>query len=157
MLRQHSGPDRRRRPGSAPGPPAQALRRLGPGPPPARSSSISESSEQLPSIAPRWPYSESLGPGCATTWQAVRRRVALSSSIAGVAFRADGCLPVGGRARSESVSASCAMPVVGWALSIGLPVIDLPFSHWTHVTFKQAAPEPGQPGCRPFSMVTMPW
>ncbi len=27
---------------------------------------------------------------------------------------------------------SCAM--VGWALSIGL--IDLPFSHWTHVTFK---------------------
>jgi hypothetical protein len=39
---------------------------------------------------------------------------------------------LGGRARSESVSASCA--VVGWALSIGL--IDLPFSHWTHVTFK---------------------
>ncbi len=48
------------------------------------------------------------------------------------AGRADGCLPSGGRARSESVSASCAM--VGWALSIGL--IDLPFSHWTHVTFK---------------------
>jgi hypothetical protein len=63
---------------------------------------------------------------------AVRRRVALRSSIAGVAFRADGCLPSGGRARSESVSASCA--IVGWALSIGL--IDLPFSHWTHVKFK---------------------
>jgi hypothetical protein len=31
-------PDRRRQPGSAPGPPAPALRRLGPGPPPARSS-----------------------------------------------------------------------------------------------------------------------
>jgi hypothetical protein len=45
---------------------------------------------------------------------------------------ADGCLPSGGRARSESVSASCAM--VGWALSMVL--IDLPFSHWTHVTFK---------------------
>ena len=28
------------------------------------------------------------------------------------------------------------MIVVGWALSIGL--IDLPFSHWTHVTFKQS-------------------
>ncbi len=105
---------------------------VGPGPPPARSSSISESSEQLPSIAPRWSHSESLGPGCAT-WPAVRRRVALHSSIAGVAFRADGCLPSGGRARSESVSASCAM--VGWALSIGL--IDLAFSNWTHVTFKQ--------------------
>jgi hypothetical protein len=63
----------------------------------------------------------------------VRRRAALRSSIAGVAIRVDGCLPSGGRARSESVSASCAM--VGWALSIGL--IDLPFSHWTHVTFKQ--------------------
>ncbi len=109
-----------------------ALRRLGPAPPLARSTSISESSEQLPSIAPRWPHSESLGPGCATTWPAVRRRVALRSSIARVAFRADGCLPSGGRAGSESVSASCAM--VGWTLSIGL--IDLPFSHWTHVTFK---------------------
>ena len=140
VLRRHpisecstSIPDRRRRPGSAPGPPAPARRRLGPGPPPARSSSNSESSEQLPSIAPRWPHSESLGPGCATTWPAVRRRVALRSSIAGVACRADGCLPSGGRARFESVSASCAM--VGWALSIGL--IDLPFSHWMHVTFKQ--------------------
>jgi hypothetical protein len=93
----------------------------------------SESSEQLPSIALRWPHSDSLGPGRATTWQAVRRRVALRSGIAGVEFSADGCLPLGGRARSESVCASCAM--VGWALSIGL--IDLPFfSHWTHVTFK---------------------
>ena len=101
-----STPDRRRRPGSAPGPPAPALRRLGPGPPPARSSSYSESSEQLPSIAPRWPYSESLGFKCATTWLASRRRVALRSSIAGVACRADGCLPSGGRARSESVSVS---------------------------------------------------
>jgi hypothetical protein len=126
--------DRRRRPGSAPGPPAPALCWLGPGSPPARSSSNSESSEQLPSIAPRWPHSESLGPECTTTWPAVRRRVALRSSIAGVACRADGCgLPSGGRARSESVSASCAMVV--WALSIGL--IDLPLSHWTHVTFKQ--------------------
>ncbi len=80
------------------------------------------------------PHFESLGPGCTTTWPAVRRGIALRSSIAGVAFRADGCLPSGGRARSESVSASCAM--VGWALSIGL--IDLPFTkHWTHVTFKQ--------------------
>jgi hypothetical protein len=26
--------------------------------------------------------------------------------------------------------------MVGWALSIGL--IDLPFTHWTHVTFKQS-------------------
>ncbi len=118
--------------GPAPGPPAPALRRLGPGPPPARSSSNSESSEQLPSIAPRWPHSESLGPKCVTTWPAVRRRVALHSSIARVACRADGCLPSGGRARSESVSASCAM--VAWAPSIGL--IDVPFSHWTHVTFK---------------------
>ncbi len=57
-------------------------------------------------------------------------RLALRSSLAGVAFRADGGLPSGGRARSESVSASCAM--VGWALSIGL--IDSPLSHWTHVT-----------------------
>jgi hypothetical protein len=62
-----------------------------------------------PSIAPQWPHSESLGPGCATTWPAVRRRVALRSSTAGAAFRADGSLPSGGRARSESVSASCAM------------------------------------------------
>jgi hypothetical protein len=107
---------------------------VGPGPPPARSSSISEPSEQLPSIAPWWPHSESLGPGCATTWPAVRRCLALRSSLAGVAFRADGCLPSGGRARSESESASCAM--VGWALSIVL--IDLPFSHRTHVTFKHS-------------------
>ena len=128
-----SPPDRRRRPGSTPCPPAPARRRLGPGPPPARSSLSSESSEQLPSVAPRWPHSESLGPECATTWSAVRRRVALRSSIVGVAFRADGCLLSSGRARSESVSASCAM--VAWALSMVL--IDLPFSHWTHVTFKQ--------------------
>ncbi len=93
---------------------------------------VSQAHGLTPSIAPQWPHSESPGPGCATTWPAVRRRVALHSSIAGVAFRADGCLPSGGRARSESVSASCAM--VGWALSIGL--IDWPFSHWTHVTFK---------------------
>jgi hypothetical protein len=81
--------------------------------------------------SPRWPHSESLGPECATTWPAVRRRVALRSSIAGVSCCADGCLPSDGRARSESVSASCSM--VGWALSMVL--IDLPFSHWTHVTF----------------------
>ncbi len=115
---------------------------VGPDPPPvllllpsagwARSSSISESSEQLLSIAPRLPHSESQEPWCATTWPVVRRRVALHSSIAGVACRADGQLLSEGRARSESVSASSAM--VGWALSIGL--IDSPFSHWTHVTFK---------------------
>ncbi len=125
--------DRRRRPGSAPGPPAPALRRLGPGPPPAcGSSSNSESSEQLPSIAPRWLHSESLGPECATTWPALSRRVALRSSIAGLSCCADGCLPSDGRARSESVSAACAMIV--WALSMVLK--DLPYSHWTHVTFK---------------------
>jgi hypothetical protein len=107
--------------------------------------SISESSEQLPSIAPRWPHPESQEPGCATTWPAVRRRIALRSSIAGVACSTDGCLPSGGRARSESVSASCAM--VGWALSIGL--IDLPFSHWTHVTFKQFVL---RPVCRSVTM-----
>ena len=118
------------------GPPAPARRRHGPGPPPARSSSGSESSEQLPSIAPRWPHSESLGPECATTWPALSRRVALRSSKAGVSCCADGCLPSDGRARSESVSASCAM--VTWALSMVL--IDLPFSHWTHVTFKQVRP-----------------
>ncbi len=115
------------------GPPAPARRRHGPGPPPARSSSNPESSEQLPSIAPRWPHSESRGPECATTWPAVLRRVALRSTIVGVAYRADGCLPSGERARSESVSASCAL--VAWALSMVL--IDLPFSSWTHVTFKQ--------------------
>ena len=93
------------------GPPAPARRRHGPGPPPARSSSGSESSEQLPSIAPRWPHSESLGPECATTWPALCRRVALRSSIAGVSCCADGCLPSDGRARSVSVSASCAN---GW-------------------------------------------
>ncbi len=60
------------------------------------------------------------------------KHVALCTSIAGVAFLTNGCLPSGGRARSESVSASCAM--VGWALEIGL--IDLPFSNWTHITFK---------------------
>jgi hypothetical protein len=131
-------PLRRRRPGSAPSPPAPALRRLGlvlhrPAPP--RYPSRPSSSYPLLHQPPLWPHSESLGPGCTTTWPAVRRLVALHSSI-GVAFRADGCLPSGGRARSESVSASCAM--VGWALSIGL--IDLPFSHWTHVTFKQVHP-----------------
>jgi hypothetical protein len=110
-------------------PPAFLIDVVGPDPPPvllllgfppARSSSISESSKQLPSIAPQWPHSESLGPGCATTWPAVRRRGVLCSSIAGVAFRADGCLPSGARARSESVSASLACAIVGWALSIGL-------------------------------------
>jgi hypothetical protein len=106
---------------------------VGPGPPPARSSLILESSEQLPSIAPRWPQSESLGFECATTWLAVRRRAPLRSSLSEVDCRADGCLPSGGRARSESVCASCTL--VGWALSIGL--IDLPCSHWTYVTFKQ--------------------
>ena len=99
---------------------------------PAPPRTPSRPSSSHPSL-PRWPHSESLGPECATTWPAVRRRVALRSSIAGVACRADGCLPSGGRARSESVSASCAM--VAWALSMVL--IDLPFSHWTHVTFKQ--------------------
>jgi hypothetical protein len=130
VLRRHpisdcsaSIPDRCRRPGSAPGPPAPALRRLGPGPPQARSSSNSESSEQLPSIAPWWPHPESLGPECATTWPALSRRVALRRRIAGVSCCADGCLPSDGRARSESVSASCAM--VAWALSMVL--IDLPF------------------------------
>ncbi len=124
-------PDRRRPPGSAPGPPTPALRQFGPGPPPARSSSISESSEQLPSIAPRWPHSESLGPERATTWPASRRRVALRSSIAGVACRADGCLPSGGRARSESVSASCAM--VGRALD-RLAILTLDACHVQTVT-----------------------
>ena len=128
-------PERRRRPGPAP------VLLLWSSAGWARSSAgpllyNPQSSEQLPSIAPRWPHSESLGPGCATPWPAVRRRVTLRSSIAGVACRADGCLPSGGRARSEPVSASCAM--VGWALSIGL--IDLPFSHWTHVTFKHMVP-----------------
>jgi hypothetical protein len=100
---------------------------VGPGPPPARSSSISESSKQLPSITLRWPHPESREPGCATTWPAVRRRVALRSSIPGVACRDDGWLPSGGRARSESVSAPRAM--VDWALSVGLQdIIDLPFS-----------------------------
>jgi hypothetical protein len=66
-------------------PPSSGPPPVGPGPPPARSSSISESSEQLPSIAPRWPHSESRGPGCVTAWPAVRRRVALRN-IAGVAF-----------------------------------------------------------------------
>ncbi len=70
-------PDRRRRPGSAPQSTCFCPPPVRPGPPPACSSSISESSEQLPSIAPRWPHSESLGPGCATTWPAVHRRVAL--------------------------------------------------------------------------------
>ncbi len=138
-----STPDRRRRPGSAPGPPAPALRRLGPGPPLASSSSNSESSEQLPSIAPRWLHSESLGPEFATTWPALSRRAALRSSIAGVSCRADGCLPSDGRARSESVSASCAMVV--WALSMVL--IDLPFSHWTHVTFKHGVRRATVPLC----------
>jgi hypothetical protein len=114
------------------GPPAPARRRHWPGPPPARSSSDSESSGQLPSIAPRWPYSESRRPECATTWPAVLRRVALRRTIVGVACRGDGCLPTGERAISESVSASCAL--VAWALSMVL--IDLPFSPWTHVSFK---------------------
>ncbi len=151
VLRRHpisecsaSTQDRCCRPGSAPGPPAPALRQLGPGPSPARSSSNSESSEQLPSIAPRWHHSESLGPECATTWPALSRRVALRSSIAGVSCcaRADGCLPSDGRARSESVSASCAMVV--WALLMVL--IDLSFSHWTHVTFKQSRAWPTRRG-----------
>jgi hypothetical protein len=68
--------------------------------------------------------------GCATTWPAVRRRVALRSSIAGVAFRADGCLPSGGRARSESVSASCAMVgpgqlgTINWADRLAILTLD---------------------------------
>ena len=133
-----STPDRRHRPGSAPGPPAPALSRLGPvlrRPAPPRTPSPPSSSH--PSLQ-RWPHSESLGPECATTWPAVRRRVALRSSMVGVACRADGCLPSGGRARSESVSASCAL--VAWVLSIVL--IDLPFSPWTHVTFKHAGRTP---------------
>ena len=98
---------------------------VGPDPRPARSSSISESSEQLPSIAPRWPHSESLGPGCATTWPAVRRRVALRSSIARVACRADGCLPSGGRARSESVSASYGrLGTINWADRLAILTLD---------------------------------
>ena len=44
----------------------------------------------------------------------MRQRVALRSCIAGVSCCADGCLPSDGRARSESVSASCAM--VAWAI-----------------------------------------
>ncbi len=70
-------PDRRRRPGSALscyGPP------VGPSPPPALSTSMMldpDSSEQLTSIAPRWPHSKSLGPGCTTTWPAVRPSVNL--------------------------------------------------------------------------------
>jgi hypothetical protein len=80
--------DRRhgRRPGSAPGPPAPVLRQLGP----LLRRPAPESSEQLPSIAPWWPHPESRELGCATTWLAVCRRVALRSSIPVVVCRADG-------------------------------------------------------------------
>jgi hypothetical protein len=110
-------------------PPAFRIDIIGPDPPPvllllpsagwARSSAgplllDPESSEQLPSIAPLWPHSESLGPWCATIWPAVRRRVALRSSIAGGAFRADGCLPSGGRVRSESVISHGRLSTINW-------------------------------------------
>jgi hypothetical protein len=102
-----STPDRRRRPGSAPGPPAPARRQLGPvlrRPAPPRSPSRPSSSHpSLHGGLIPTPISESLGPGCATTWPAMRRRIALCSSLARVTFRADGCLPSGGRSRSESV------------------------------------------------------
>ncbi len=101
-----STPDRRRRRGSAPGPPAPALRRLGPGPPPARSSSNSESSEQLPSIAPRWPHSESLGLECARLAADRPRRAALRVRTPGPACCVAGWPPPGGRPRSGSVSGS---------------------------------------------------
>ena len=111
-------------------------------PAPPRTPSRPSSSHPL---LPRWPYSESLGPECATTWPALRRRVALRNCIAGVSCCADGCLPSDGRARSESVSASCAM--VAWALSMVL--IDLPFSHWTHVTFKHSSLQVDLSAARP--------
>jgi hypothetical protein len=85
-----STPDRRRRPRSAP-------RSCCSGPPPAwaRSSAgplllelrvVRAAPIHRSTVA----HSESQEPECATTWPAVRRRVALRSSISGVACRADG-------------------------------------------------------------------
>ncbi len=57
-------PDRRRQPGSTPCPPAPVLLPVGPGPPPARSSSIPESSGKPASLDCCTPHCESLGLGC---------------------------------------------------------------------------------------------
>ena len=116
-------------------PPALRIDVVDPDPPPVlllRPSAGWARSSAGPLLLDPRPHSESRGPECATTWSAVRRCVALRSSIPGVACRDDGCLPPDGRARSESVSAPLAM--ADCALSVELK--GLPFSLWTHVTFK---------------------
>jgi hypothetical protein len=103
----------------------------------------------------------------------LRRRVALSSSIAGVAaaaaimirvrVRADGCLPSGGRAsvRSESVSASCqrrrhhygrlTRSTINWADRLGLAaaILILDTCHVHTVTSRRACHAAPSPPARP--------
>jgi hypothetical protein len=115
-------------------------------PPLARSSSIPVDSPSRPGssvFGARWPHSESAGLGAPRHG---RRRTGVGCSRwvplvfapgpwPGPAHRADVWSPPGGRVRSESGLAPCAILV--WALSIQL--IDLPsspFSHWPHVAIK---------------------
>jgi hypothetical protein len=78
------------------------------------------------------PHSESLGLEC--VWFAADRprRAALRVRTPGLACCVAGWWPPGGRARSESVLASCSM--LAWPVSIEL--IALPFSHLSHVAVK---------------------
>ncbi len=112
--RSASTQDRRRRPGSAPGPPAPALRLLVPVLRRASAGPLlldPESSEPLPSIAPR-----------ATTWPALRRRVALRSSIAGVACRADQALIKRSSPDAEVKQQDTLVEIKAWMQQRMLPI-----------------------------------
>ncbi len=138
LLRHHpisecsaSTPDRRRRPGSTPGPPAPILRCLGP-----------VLRQSAPPRSPSRPGRRILEPGhalllvtgtrvrmlrCDCPWRAAPR-----VRTPGLACCVAGWLPPGGRARSESILAPCSM----LALAVSIERIDLRFSHLSHVADK---------------------
>jgi hypothetical protein len=123
--RSASTPDRRRRPGSSPGP-AQVLQRSGPGlrrPAPPRFPSRQGS--RILGARPRAPHSKSLRLGCARFEAERSRRAALLVRIPGLACCVAGWSPPGGRVGSMLVQ------------PVSIELIDLPFSHLSYVAVKQ--------------------
>jgi hypothetical protein len=78
------------------------------------------------------PHSESLGLECACLAADRPRRAALRMRTPWLACCVAGWSPPGGRARSESVLAPCSM--LAWQVSKEL--MDLPFSHLSHLAIK---------------------
>ncbi len=124
-------------PDPPPCPPAPVLSRLGPVlrvRRPAPHGSPSRPGRSI--LAPQRRHSELLGLKCARFAADRPRRAALRVRTPGLACCAAGWTlsPPGGRARSESVLAPCSLVMLAQPLSIEL--IDLPFSHLSHVAVK---------------------